>query len=218
MKPEPCASGSRPGCSTNPHRTRFAARPCSTSSSRPRTDHVHGALAFMIPTLLADTRTGGDGHRVALRRATRRVLLQGGADVDPRTYGEEPLRPSGRATRCGPLRTLAAARVIEQGKPVFGICRGMQLINVACGGTLYQDIADRSRRGPPPRPCALRRVVHDVRFVEGSVFAKAFGSTGPARSPASTTVRAPARDGLVAHAYSCRDDLVEAIVATARTS
>jgi putative glutamine amidotransferase len=69
------------------------------------------------------------------------VLLSGGADIDPRLYGEEHhpnlgmLEPERDATEF-PLTQWA----VDEGKPLFAICRGMQVLNVALGGSLYQDI------------------------------------------------------------------------------
>lgn len=69
------------------------------------------------------------------------LLLHGGADVWPGSYGETPLqeRWSGDRIRDEYEQALMRAFIAED-KPVFGVCRGMQLINVAFGGTLYQDI------------------------------------------------------------------------------
>lgn len=69
------------------------------------------------------------------------LLLQGGADVAPESYGEDPLRENWGGDRerdLHELRLFEAAR--ELGKPILGICRGIQVLNVALGGTLYQDI------------------------------------------------------------------------------
>jgi len=177
----------------------------------------HGAMAFMIPTLLSDTP-----HRRAMVTADHYaqqldgLLLQGGADVDPRTYGEEPLRPEWSGDQVRDRYELSLVRAfIEQGKPVFGICRGMQLINVACGGTLYQDI--RQQIAGSDRhydPLLYDELVHEVRFVEGSLFARTFRSLGP-EPVTSIHHQCVCRlgDGLSVHAYSCRDNLVEAIAA-----
>ncbi|QDF97649.1 peptidase C26 [Azoarcus sp. DD4] len=105
---------------------------------------AHGALAFMVPTI---------GEHLGLRRAQISVhdyvavldglVLQGGADVSPTTYHESPLRPEWSGDRVRDLYEIELLwEFVIQGKPVLGVCRGAQLINVACGGTLWQDIAE----------------------------------------------------------------------------
>lgn len=71
------------------------------------------------------------------------LLLPGGADIEPSLYGRK------REEKCGKPNELRDKNEFEifnafvkMGKPILGICRGFQLINVACGGTLHQDIAD----------------------------------------------------------------------------
>ncbi len=97
------------------------------------------ALLFVLPLSqrAADYAQALDG-----------LALQGGADISPLAYGEEPLKPewAGDPMRdryeIELVRAFTAAR-----KPVLGICRGAQLINVALGGSLHQDIpAHRSAR------------------------------------------------------------------------
>lgn len=73
------------------------------------------------------------------------LLLGGGEDVDPALYGEERRPGLGRVNRRRDdqeLGLIAAAR--RRGAPVFGICRGIQIVNVACGGTLVQDIPSQA--------------------------------------------------------------------------
>lgn len=103
---------------------------------------IHGALVFMVPTI----ETGGDVARRTISvksyvQALDGLVLQGGSDVSPQRYNEEPLRPEwrGDAVRDQYEIELFWEFVIQQ-KPVLGICRGAQLINVALGGSLYQDI------------------------------------------------------------------------------
>jgi putative glutamine amidotransferase len=69
------------------------------------------------------------------------LLLTGGGDLDPATYGEA------RQLYCGApdperdaLELTLTKMALERDLPIFGICRGMQTLNVACGGTLYQDL------------------------------------------------------------------------------
>ena len=105
-----------------------------------------GALAVMIPSPSGDTQKGDtslDDYAAWLDA----LVLEGGSDVWPGSYGEEPLDESWHGDRVrdeyeqGLLAAFAA-----RGKPVLGICRGLQLMNVAHGGTLLQDI-DAQRPG-----------------------------------------------------------------------
>lgn len=69
------------------------------------------------------------------------LLLAGGADIDPCHFGEDPLPRLGRITPERDSIELALARAaLQAGLPVLGICRGLQVICVAAGGTLLQDI------------------------------------------------------------------------------
>ncbi len=100
------------------------------------------ALIFMIPSI----ETGGLIRRSNLSAADYAdaldgLVLQGGADVSPRSYGQEPLRSEWEGDRLRDEYEIALLRAfMDKGKPVLGICRGAQLINVAFGGTLWQDI------------------------------------------------------------------------------
>jgi putative glutamine amidotransferase len=118
---------------------------------------AHGALAFMVPTI--DTAANARRPNVRVRdyvRALDALVLQGGADVSPESYGEQPLRPEWRGDRLRDRYELDLLwEFIIQKKPVLGICRGAQLINVAMGGTLYQDVAEA-------RPDAIRHVDADL--------------------------------------------------------
>jgi putative glutamine amidotransferase len=69
------------------------------------------------------------------------LLLPGGVDIDPKFYGEQPIEHMAATDPARDELEIAAVRAARQRqKPVFGICRGQQLINVALGGTLYQDL------------------------------------------------------------------------------
>jgi putative glutamine amidotransferase len=109
---------------------------------------AHGALAFMVPTVGNDATARADVRMRDYVDALDGLVLQGGADVSPSSYGEQPLRPEWSGDRVRDLYELDLfwQFVIDQ-KPVLGICRGAQLINVAMGGTLYQDLA-QARPGP----------------------------------------------------------------------
>lgn len=100
-------------------------------------------LVFMVPTV----NTNGLLHpsNITLRHYARHLdglVLQGGADVSPMTYSEAPTQPEWSGDRARDLYELELLHeFVEAGKPVLGICRGCQLINVAFGGSLYQDVA-----------------------------------------------------------------------------
>lgn len=69
------------------------------------------------------------------------ILLSGGVDLDPKTYGEQPHPKLGAVDHLRDQTELIVARwALADRKPLLGVCRGMQVLNVALGGTLYQDI------------------------------------------------------------------------------
>jgi putative glutamine amidotransferase len=77
------------------------------------------------------------------------LLLTGGEDVDPARYGQEPHPELGHVTPArDAMETVALQEALRRGIPVLAICRGLQLLNVALGGTLFQDL-------PSLRPGAL---------------------------------------------------------------
>lgn len=98
------------------------------------------ALPVMIPSPAGDSAQG-EPHFEDYANWLDGLVLHGGADVWPGSYGETPLeeRWSGDRLRDEYEQALVKA-FVAAGKPVFGVCRGLQLINVAFGGTLYQDI------------------------------------------------------------------------------
>lgn len=105
-------------------------------------------------------------------------LFPGGHDVDPALYGEEPSPLCG--TVCperDSMERLLFPLALETGKPLLGICRGVQMMNVMLGGALYQDLpAERpsevEHHGQPP----YDQVIHTVTVAEGSPLAQAVGA------------------------------------------
>ncbi|KRM12175.1 gamma-glutamyl-gamma-aminobutyrate hydrolase family protein [Paucilactobacillus suebicus] len=74
------------------------------------------------------------------------VLMLGGFDVDPTFYNEEPHYDLGETYRKRDLFEIALLKAaIKSDKAVMGICRGIQVINVALGGTLYQDMSENPK-------------------------------------------------------------------------
>jgi putative glutamine amidotransferase len=137
-----------------------------------------GAIAVMIPSPDGDTQKG-DVALADYADWLDALVLEGGSDVSPTSYGETPIeaRWSGDRIRDDYERGLLAA-FAEHGKPVLGVCRGLQLMNVAFGGTLLQDIDTQRPGGVRHRDAkAYDRNLHGVEFVAGTRLAEIFEGT-----------------------------------------
>jgi putative glutamine amidotransferase len=153
------------------------------------------------PSLAARALAGADG-----------LLLTGGEDMDPAWYQAEPsphLYPPSRERDLFELALFAAARQREL--PILGICRGIQVINVAMGGTLYQDL-------PTERPSTIEHNatqprdarVHSVRLAPGSRVAAALGSAPLSVNSFHHQAILDLASGLTASGWT-EDDLIEAV-------
>ena len=98
------------------------------------------------------------------------LILHGGADLWPGHYGELPMRPEWRGDALRDAYEMALVRAFtEAGKPVLGVCRGLQLINVAYGGSLYQDLAEQGAAGRAHRDGEVYdQLFHEVDLVPGT--------------------------------------------------
>jgi putative glutamine amidotransferase len=133
-----------------------------------------GALALMLapdPQLTADP-----GEALALIDG---LMLAGGADIDPASYGQEAHAETVATVPERDAFEIALVNAaIERDMPILGICRGMQLINVACGGTLLQHLPERFGHSEHRRVMgSFEGSDHPVRLVEGSLAARAAGET-----------------------------------------
>ena len=148
----------------------------------------------------------------AMSRDVLVLMLQGGADVSPQAYGEEPLRPewNGDAVRDAYELELVH-EFMEARKPILGICRGMQLINVALGGSLFQDLPTQFPTASGHETPAYDRNIHTVKFIAGGKFADWFGGRTEAKvvSIHHQAINRPGR-GVVVEAEGA-DGVVEAI-------
>ncbi|MCX7572259.1 gamma-glutamyl-gamma-aminobutyrate hydrolase family protein [Tumebacillus sp. DT12] len=94
-----------------------------------------GAAPVVIPYLEEEEEIRALAHRLD------GLLLSGGPDMDPILFGEEPHPANGNVSpERDTLESILFDEMQRQGKPVFGICRGAQIINILLGGTIYQDL------------------------------------------------------------------------------
>jgi len=135
------------------------------------------AMAVMIPAVTRDsivTRSDLDLEDYA--NTLDGLVLQGGNDVSPESYGETPLHPDWAGDRVRDRYEIELiGAFVKAGKPVFGICRGLQLLNVMFGGTLLQDIATQRPTSRAHRDgSTFERHFHTVEFVRGSHLAQLY--------------------------------------------
>lgn len=160
-----------------------------------------GGLAVVLPPSAAGN--GPDGPDGSVLDRLDAVVFAGGADLDPQLYGEEPhpattgLRPERDAAEVPLMRA-----AMDRDLPVLGICRGMQVMSVVCGGSLVQHLPDVvGHEGHRPSPGVYG--LHDVRLEPGSRAAGVLGEqvSVPSyhhqglASPGSLTVTGWADDG-----------------------
>lgn len=175
-------------------------------------------LVLMVPSVLQDGILVRSNIRLRdYAENLDGLILQGGADVSPLAYGEEPLRPEWGGD---PVRDAYELELLhefmEARKPVLGICRGMQLINVALGGSLFQDLPTQCPGTVAHESGEYDRNAHSVDFDEGGQLARWFNgaSGGQVVSIHHQSVRRLGRN-LVAEARS-EDNVIEAIRWTGR--
>ena len=172
-------------------------------------------LVFMVPSVSAgETPRPGNVRFAEYAAELDGLVLQGGADVSPITYGEQPLRQDWRGDRVRDVYEIALLQeFVARGKPVLGICRGLQLINVAFGGTLFQDIESQHEQGGDHHdPEAYDRHYHEIALVAGAGLAGIY--PGVARTRVNSihhqAVRELGRD-LAVEAVSVPDGVIEAL-------
>jgi putative glutamine amidotransferase len=173
----------------------------------PRTysDAIQAAGAMAILLLPDDTSAEAPGQVLDMLDG---LVLAGGSDLDPAAYGAVPGPETGPTTPERDRFELGLAHgAIERDLPVLGICRGMELLNVACGGTLDQHIEHldlhRHTRGVFGD--------HEVRLEPGSLAARAVGAERATVKSHHHQGVGELGEGLSASGWSEPDGLIEAV-------
>lgn len=141
-------------------------------------------------------------------------IFSGGVDPDPRFYGEEKLNDTVEICDCRDLLEFKMLKIaLELDKPILGVCRGIQLMNIALGGTLYQDLPAQM---PDTSVCHRQKGLYpnDGHFVtvedgtplcsmnaEKRLFVNTYHHQAIKRLAPSLCVMAAADDGIVEAAY-----------------
>lgn len=140
------------------------------------------------------------------------LILTGGEDMDPFWYGADPsplLSPPSRDRDLFELALFASARQREL--PILGICRGIQLINVAMGGTLFQDLPTERPGQVEHRPEGARDArSHRIRLQPGTRAAEALAGTAMTVNSSHHQAIKELAPGLIATGWT-DDDLIEAV-------
>ena len=163
-----------------------------------------------LPVVLAPVSDSADIDRYLQK--VDGLLISGGADVDPFHYGEEPLPVLGKLA---PDRDLFEIGLIREAAkrdiPILAICRGMQVANVAMGGSLYQDVRlYRQDVLQHHQPSAYHIATHTVEIVKGTKLHQMMGhSEIRTNSMHHQSVKTPAPGFVVSAA--AKDGIVEAI-------
>ena len=156
----------------------------STDAESRRTQHVLLGSPYLLAieqpgaTPVLVTPTHGEEARAQLLELAHGLVLTGGEDVAPSRYGEQPHPELGTVNFARDEMEFTLLRgALERRMPVLAICRGMQLLNVALGGTLYQDLP--SQLGGDlihEQDAAVNDRWHHARVEEDSRMAEIFGS------------------------------------------
>lgn len=133
-----------------------------------------GALPVMIPLQMSEATLYGIFERLD------GLLLPGGEDIDPSFYGAERHPQLGSTDKERDRTELALAQwAVRAGMPFLGICRGVQVLNVACGGTLVQDLTSErpnlNKHDYFPPKFERFRISHQVEIEPDSILARSLG-------------------------------------------
>jgi putative glutamine amidotransferase len=167
-----------------------------------------GGVPIIFPLL--------DDHAAPMLDLVDGVMLSGGADVEPALYGDTDIHPATYGV--SPLRDRFEIELIhaslERDAPLLCICRGIQVLNVALGGTLIQDIADQHGTSVQHRQqhdqIDAADAGHHVRAVQGGHLESIYGTQDIAANSFHHQAIRDAAPGLRIEGYA-EDGIIEAV-------
>jgi putative glutamine amidotransferase len=133
-----------------------------------------GGVALQVPPVAQSVESA-----IELVSRFDGVIIQGGGDIDPSLYGQKQISSKiyGISAEHDALELAIVRAAVDQNKPVLAICRGMQILNVALGGTLHQDLGEVLEDGE-----AHWNTYHEIVLTADSRVARAMKTTSPKRS------------------------------------
>ncbi len=189
----------------------FSERPIQAVASRfiEPLRRISGATVLLVPALsdALDARALGD-------RLDGLLLTGSRSNVAASRYGGQSADDDRLDTQRDAVALALGAHMIERGRPVFGICRGLQELNVLFGGTLTRDLPDHQRREPDLAFDDLFEHAHEVTLVEDGILATSIGKTRVVVNSVHEQGIDRLGTGLAIEAVASDDGLVEAFSAT----
>ncbi len=160
------------------------------------------------------------GDPAAILRECHGLVLSGGGDVDPTLYGEAP-HPSYQPADAGrdAFEQALIREATRRDRPILAICRGLQILNVTRGGSLWQDVETMiphslphrpHARYPDPRSTRPDAIAHSLQIATGSALAELLGTRGAEVNSRHHQSVKVVGTGLVVSAWSA-DRVVEAV-------
>ena len=163
-----------------------------------------------IPVVLPPDPVSADSPDELLDRIDA-LIVGGGADIDAASHGAEPhAETKGTNPARDEFELALASRALEREMPLLGVCRGMQILNVATGGTIDQHLPERVGH-ERHRPVPGTWTEHEVRLAPGSLAAQAAGSERLSIKSHHHQGIGEIGEGLEATGWATDDDTIEAI-------
>jgi putative glutamine amidotransferase len=194
------------------------SNPGTTNHAWLRFDYLHAvSKAHGLPSIVASGFTNPleEAGQLAgeILDGCDGLMLSGGTDVDPKIFGEVPHTALGRVDPPrDPFEITLAREAVRRDMPVLGICRGLQVLNVALGGTLIQDIPS-DVENPAIHETGENRVeiAHDVAIEPDSKLASLLSATRVGVNSFHHQAAKRIGEGLVRSAVSPEDGIIEGL-------